>query len=339
MNREKLVAQRSQDGVELDLDVLFEHNRPILESDNISGVKVLHVLVQAAGYPEFTWGEAHAAHGLGLAFCYRRGHFEAVYSSNIDLPQRAGELLGCHFASTWTADADEAWNFIKTGLDAGNPVKIAGPEDSVVYAYTDSGDADGRCIQLRGVGGPALTGEVRWEKLSAWVREWVPSGGGGMYRFVERASRPSPEEALRMLARRVVDWQEHHPATRHFGDSANYGISALEMFLSDLLEPEIDIPDDYISCIAINFQHNARLALAEYFEGVAHEVSGPVVRRVWEVALNYRISGEGLSRYASAGLGNERNADAGRQAIKDTVGVALEAERRILDTMSELAND
>jgi len=319
------------------MDALFEKNRSILESHNISGAKVLHLLVQHAGHADTTWGETHAADGLGLAFCYMRGQFAAVYSSNMDLPQRAGPLLGCRFDSTWTADPQEAWDFIKAGLDAGGPVKIAGPEDSVVHAYTDADDIADRSVRARGVGGPALEGEVPWSKFSDWIAQWVPMGGGGMYRVAEKTQKPPLEDAVRALAGQVVDWQENHHAAGRFGYSSDYGISALERFLADLLEPEIGIPSEYIGCIAINFQHNARAALADYFGDAAQKLSGHMASQVSDIADDYRTAAESLARFASKGLGNRRHTESGRQAIKDTVGVALEAEKRILASMEKLA--
>ena len=328
---------KSQHGAELDLDALFQKNLPILETHNISGVKVLHLLAQAAGHTDTTWGETHAAYGLGLAFCYMRGQFAAVYSSNMDLPQRAGGLLGCRFEATWTNDPHEAWDFIKTGLDAGNPVKMAGPEDSVVYAYADADDVADRFVCARGVGGPAMDGKESWDKFSNWIPRWAPLGGGGMYRLAEKTQKPSTEEAVMILARRVVDWQENHPAVGRFGDSSNYGISALEQFLADLLQPEIDIPDEYIGCIAINFQHNARAALADYFGDAAQKLSGHMAALVGDIAGNYRTAAEGLGRFAGEGMGNRRDTESGRQAIEGTVGMAFEAEKGVYASMEKLA--
>lgn len=330
------MSGRDQCSVELNLGPLFERNQPILDTHNISGVKVLYLLAQAAGYSDITWGEAHAAYGLGLAFCYIRGQFAAVYSSNMDLPERAGSLLGCRFEATWTADAHEAWDFIKTGLDAGNPVKMAGPEDSVVYAYSDADDIADRCVSARGVGGPAMNGKVSWEDFSNWVPRWVPLGGGGMYRLAEKAQKPSLEDAVRSLAKRVTEWQNNHPAVGRFGEASNYGVSALEQFLADLLQPEIEIPGEYINCISINFQHNARAALADYFGDAAQKLAGQMAALVGEIAANYRTAAESLGRFASEGLGNRRDTESGRKAIEETVGSALEAEKAILTAMEEL---
>ena len=331
------MTAKGERGAELDLDALFERNQDILATHNISGVKVLHLLVQAAGHADTTWGETHAADGLGLAFCYIRGQFAAVYSSNMDLPERAGELLGCRFDATRTKDPDEAWEFVKAGLDAGNPVKMAGPEDSIVHAYTDADDVADRAVCARSVGGPALDGQVPWDKFSDWVPRWVPLGGGGMYRLAEKTQKPRIEEAVRILAARVVDWQEHHPAVGRFGDASNYGISALEHFLADLLQPEIEVPSEYINCISINFQHNARAALADYFGEAAQKLSGPMAPVVADIARDYRTAAENLARFAGEGLGERRDTESGRQAIEEAVGRALEAEKRVYASMEKLA--
>jgi len=331
------MAGRSQCSAEVDVDALFEKNQAILETHNISGAKVLHLLVQAAGHTDTTWGETHAADGLGLAFCYVRGQFAAVYSSNMDLPERAGALLGCRFESTWTADPGEAWEFIRAGLDAGNPVKMAGPEDSVVYACADADGVAGRLVRARSVGGPAMNGEVSWGEFASWVPRWVRLPGGGMYRVAEKTQKPPLEEAVRILARRVIDWQDNHPGVGRLGDSSNYGISALEQFLADLLQPEIEIPGEYINCIAINFQHNARAALADYFGDAARKLTGDLAALTGNIAEDYSASAKSLARFAGERLGDERGTESGREAIEATVGTALEAEKRVYMGMEKLA--
>ena len=68
----------------LEIDGLFEANEYILHTHNISGAKILHLLLQEAG-AEVSWGETQAAYGLSLAFCYVRGNFAAPYSVNVGL--------------------------------------------------------------------------------------------------------------------------------------------------------------------------------------------------------------------------------------------------------------
>jgi len=315
---------------------LFAANYGILQTHNISGAKVLFLLAQAAGRVDTTWGEAHAADGLGLAFCYMRNGFGvSVYSSNMDLPNR-GDLLGCRFDSTYTADPAEAWDFIKAGLDAGNPVKMAGPEDSIAYAYSDFKDIERRSLIARGVGGPALEGKVSWATFADYVPHWVPMGGGGMYRLAKPIRRPSLAKAVQIVAGRVIDWQDNHPSVGRFGKKANFGVSALKKFLADLLKPEIDIPGAEGGCTPINFQHNARSALADYFANAADKLPGPTASILADVADNYRIAAEGIRRFGAEGLGKRRHTQAGQKAIKDTIGASLEAEKRILDSMQKL---
>jgi hypothetical protein len=303
----------------------------------MSGVKVLHLLAQAAGRTDVAWGETHAAHGLGLAFCYVRGQFAAPFFSNIDLPHRAASLLGCRFEATWTDDPEAAWAFIRSGLDSGSPVKMAGPEDSVVYACEDADEVTARRVFARGVGGPALEGAVSWEAFAEWVPRWVPLGGGGMYYPAGLADRPCIEDFVTEVARRVVEWQEHHPGAGRLGDPSNYGVSALEQFLADLLQPEINIPDEYIDCISINFQYNARAALADYFADVAGELGGRQAELVEDVAGAYRSAALNLERYARTGTGGRRGTEASRKQISETVGAALEAERQAFAAMAALA--
>lgn len=326
-----------QTSATVDMDALFEKDRSIWPTHNISGAKVLHLLVQHAGHADTTWGETHAADGLGLAFCYMRGDYRPIYASNVDLPQRAGELLGCRLEATWATDPDEAWAFIKAGLDADKPVKMAGPEDSIVCAYMDADGVADRTLWARGVGGPAMEGEVSWEKFAEWIPVFVPLIGGGLYYVAEKRQKPPVQETVSILAKRVVEWQENHPAVGRFGDSSHYGVSALEQFLADLLQPDIEIPGEYIDCIAINFQHGARAALADYFRDAAQKLSGDMAALVGDISENYRTAAERLARFQSEGLGKDRTTESGRQAIGETVGTALEAEKRILAGMERLA--
>ena len=320
----------------VDMADLFAANYGVLQTHNISGAKVLFLLAQAAGRVETTWGEAHAADGLGLAFCYmREGFGVSVYSSNMDLPTR-GDLLGCRFAATYTADPAEAWEFLKAGLDAGNPVKMAGPEDSIAYAYKEYKDIQRRSLTARGVGGPALEGTVPWESFVNYVPRWVPLGGGGMYRLDKTVRKPSLAKAVRILANRTIDWQDNHPSVGRFGKKSNFGVSALKKFLADLLKPEIDIPGAEGGCTPINFQHNARSALAEYFGNAAEKLTGHAGSILADIAEDYRVAAEGIRRFGTEGLGKKRHTKSGQQAIEKTIGASLEAEKRILANMRKL---
>ncbi len=321
----------------IDVTALFETNESTLATHNISGAKVLYLLSQGAGLSRVSWGEAQAAHGLGLAFCYQRGQFAAVFSSNIDLSQRAGEFLGCHLEATWTADAEEGWRFIESSLRAGRLVKMAGPEDCIIFGCGDVAEAAGRTIEARGVGGPSLRGLVGWEVLSQWIPQWVPLAGGGMYRVAETSTKPAPADAVCILARRVVEWQDQHPGVGRCGDAANYGISALELFLTDLLEPEFEIPPEYLNCFAINFQHNARWLIGAYLGEMATELSGPESMLVQKVAHQVDTSAGHLRHFVEEELGAARTTAAGRARIGACLGKAIEAENRVLEGMEKLA--
>jgi hypothetical protein len=331
------VTKKSRENREGEIDLLFDESQDILDTHNISGAKVLYLLAHAAGHTDTTWGEAQAAHGLGLVFCYKRGNFGGtVYSSNMDLPKRAGALLGCRFNSTWTADPREAWAFLKAGLDAGNPVKIAGPEDSVICNYTSARRLTDRSLSARGVGGPSLSGNVDWDCFAEWVPRWVRLGGGGMYCVAKKTKKPPVEKIVRILAKRVADWQENHPAAGRCGTPDSYGISALESFLADLLQPEIEIPGAERGCTPINFQHNARSALADFFRTTAKKLSGKKADMLGAVATSYRKSARCLRRFAEDNLAGDRNTKSGQRAIKNCVGAALEAEKNICGIMEKL---
>ena len=249
----------------LEIDGLFDSNEDILQTHNISGVKILHLLTREAGV-EVSWGETQAAYGLGLAFCYVRGNFAAPYVVNVGLVDRAAEVLGCQFEAAWPKSPEEAWGFIKAGIDGGHPVKVAGPEDAVVYGYEESGDPAERQVHARGVGGPSLDGEVGWVDLEPWLAKWVPKPGGGVYHLSQVTGKPDLTAQLAMVCHRAVAWQGKHPGAGVIGKAGNYGVRAFEQYPADLLDPRVEIPDEYIDCIAINFQLNARDALAEFFE-------------------------------------------------------------------------
>jgi len=319
----------------LDIDGLFEANEDILHTHNISGVKILHLLVREAGV-EVSFGESQAAFGLGLAFCYVRDNFAAPYSANVGLVDRAAELLGCRFKAAWPKDPEEAWRFIVAGIDAGHPVKVAGPEDAVVFGYEESDDPAERQVHARGVGGPALDGEVGWVELEPWLAKWVPLPGGGMYRLAQVTQKPSLAHQLAIVARRAVEWQTRHPGVGAIGKARNYGVSAFEFYLADLLNPKVKIPDEYIDCIAINFQLNARDALAVFFEDAARQLEGRTEALADEIAQGYRSVAEDLGMFANEQAGRDRDSEEGRGRIEEYVGGALECEKRILESLREL---
>ena len=89
-------------------------------------------------------------------------------------------------------------------------------------------------------------------------------------------------------------------------------------------------------CISINFQHNARAALADYFGDAAQELTGTMAALADDIAGNYRTAAENLARYASEGLGKRRDTESGRAAIEEAVGTALEAEKRVYAGMEKL---
>ena len=319
----------------LDIDELFEANEDILHTDNMSGVKILHLLAQEAGV-EVSFGETHAAYGLGLAFCYVRGNFAAPYSANVGLVDRAAEVLGCRFRAAWPKDPEEAWDFIVDGIDAGHPVKVAGPEDSVVFGYEESGDPAERQVHARGVGGPALDGEVGWVELEPWLAKWVPLPGGGIYRLAGVSEKPGLADQLAIVARRTAEWQSKHPGVGAIGKARNYGVSAFEHYLADLLDPKVEIPDEYIDCIAVNFQLNAREALAVYFEDAAGQLSGRAEALADEISQDYRSVAEDLGMFVNEQAGRDRGSEEGRARIEEYVGGALECEKRILESLREL---
>lgn len=158
-----------------------------------------------------------------------------------------------------------------------------------------------------------------------------------MYRLARKTAKPSPEKAIRILAKRVVDWQEKHPAVGRCGSSEHYGISALERFLADLLQPEVQIVGAGFGCTTIRFQHNARSALADYFRDMAKKLSGRRATAAANVAENYCISARSLRRYGDNDLASDRATKSGRRAIERAVGTALEAEKKICAVMKKLA--
>lgn len=320
----------------LEIDELFEANEDVLHTNNIGAVKVLHLLVQEAGV-EVSFGESQATLGLGLAFCYVRGNFAAPYSTNVGLVDRAAEVLGCRFKAAWPKDPEAAWRFIVEGIDAGHAVKVAGPEDAIAYGYEESADPAERRLHARGVGGPALDGQVGWIDLEPWLAKWVPLPGGGVYRLARVEEKPSLTAQLASVCGRAMEWQTRHPGVGVIGKAGNYGVSAFEKYLADLLDPKVQIPDEYIDCIAINFQLNARESLAVFFEDAARQLSGRAEILADGISQDYRSVAEDLGMFVNEQAGRDRDSKEGLARIQEYVGGALEDEKQILESMGQLA--
>ena len=307
-----------------------------VEGNNISGVKVLHLMVLAAGGTDITFAETSAAFGLGLAFCYKHDNFAPPFSCNVGLMGRVTDMTGYRFDIVWPKDPEEAWTFMKEALLARNPVKMAGPEDSIVRAFREGSEPSGREVWALGVGGPALEGRVGSEALERHVKRWAHLPGGGIYRFSKRVDRDPPRESLRNLAQRSVDWQEKHPGVGVVGGPETYGISAFEQFMTDLQDTTAVIRDEYLNCWAINFQINARHALSDYFKQASVGFGGDLRAQLESIAGEYRLVAESLGQFVERDLGVNRGSNEAQQQIQETVGVALQHERAILGKMERL---
>ena len=318
----------------VDIENLFGANRDVLGSHNISGVKVLYMQAQQAGATEVDFARAHAAYGLGLAFCYKRGDYLPMFCQQEGLIDRALPILGCRFNVLWPHNAEEAWEFLKEGIGVGRIVKLPAGEHSIIHAYEEAGGGEKRYVHARGVGGPTLEGRIAWKDFSEHVGGNQRGPGGEMCYVAEKTAAFDVAEAVKVLAGRMVDWQVNHPGMRYRGYTRHeFGITAFERYYADLLNPDVDIPEDYSYGIAVNFQRNARAALADYFAQAASSLRGGMKKSLAEVAADYRIIADRFEVFVKEGLGQKRDP----AGIERTVGEALKAERRVLERMVKLA--
>ena len=203
-------------------------------------------------------GAAVAASGEASLFSYDRKSIAPMYLSTIGGNERLKVCTGYAVTSVRTTDPEEAFRFVRDGIDSGGGVFVAGPEIGLCYGYSDPGAVRKRVVYGVSNWGPAFSGRYSWSRFRKHVQAFGDAEG---FAYVRRESEPgSAESILRLIAMTVIDWQQQHPGVKFGMQQESYGTVAFRHFIEDLRDPatRAQIEGPYINCHAILFQSGGR---------------------------------------------------------------------------------
>jgi hypothetical protein len=280
-------------------------------------------------------GAAVAASGEVSLFSYARDSIEPMYYSTIGGDQRLKTCTGYGENGLRTADAEEAFSFIREGVDAGSGVYVPGPEAGLCYGYSDANRVEEREVYGISNWGPAFDGTYSWTKFSEHVAAFGNAEG---FAYVRRESEPESAEAiLQMIAVTVVDWQRQHPAANFGMKQEYYGLASFKRFIQDVRDPETrsQIDGAYINCHAILFQLGGRYWLGQYLKQLAREFTDDVRSGLIGIGDLYMEVYAGLKRFKEFDITDGKNEGEVQSAV-DWLEEAYHADERILDDFISL---
>ena len=296
---------------------------------------VYHLMIANDSPDLDTLGAAVAASGETSIFSYARESIEPMYYSTIGSDERQKISTGYGEKGLRTPDAEEAFSFIREGVDAGRGVYVAGPESGLCYGYSDTGRVEEREVYGVSNWGPAFDGTYSWAKFSEHIAAFGNAEG---LSYVLRESEPASAEAiLQMIAATVVDWQHQHPAANFGMSQEYYGLAAFKQFIQDVRDPETrtQIDGAYINCHAILFQLGGRYWLGEYLQHLARKLTGDMQNRLRGIADQYMRVYTGLKRFKEFDITEGKNENQ-VQAAADWLEEAYHADERILEEFASL---
>jgi hypothetical protein len=249
---------------------------------------VHYLLLKHEGTSNIQLGAIVAASAECSLFSYDPKSNTPMYFNTIGADKRLVLVSGYAIHGIRTDQAEEAFQFIKKGIDAGKGISVAGPEMGLCYGYEDGQRPDERKIYGIADWGPGFNGEYSWEEFTGYVKIFGNNEG---FSYVDYEGAPSAkEEILEMLAESAIDWQENHPAI-HFGQKKEYyGLKAFRRLIADVSNPETRklIDSAYINCHAILFQADGRYWLGTYLKHLAEQFqdeSREIVNQIGELYI------------------------------------------------------
>jgi len=297
---------------------------------------VYYLIIEHDSLGDGDLGAAVAASGEASIFSYARDSVAPMYFSTIGGGQRLKTCMGYEVKGLRTTDAEEAFSFIREGLDSGSGVFVAGPEIGLCYGYNDSGAVQEREVYGISNWGPAFDGTYSWDKFSKHVETFGDAEG---FAYVHRESQPeSAETILQVMAVTVIDWQREHPAVKFGMKQDYYGLAAFKQFIEDVRDPETraQIEDAYINCHAIIFQLGGRYWLGQYLRQLAEKFTDNIKERLIGISDMYLKVHAGLNRFQEFNI-EGKNEDEVQGAV-DWLEKAYQADERILEEFISLRN-
>lgn len=248
---------------------------------------VNYLLLRNEGENKIPMGAVVAASAECSIFSYKREGIDPMYFSTIGGNERLRISSGYLVKGIRTENAEEAFQFIKKGIDMGKGVFVSGPEIAVCYGYEDNSEKKQRKVMGITKWGPGLNGILSWDQFTRFVEMFGNNEG---FAFIDRKIRDTDtKDIVEMLAEQVIDWQENHPAVAFGQKQEYYGLVSLRSFLDDLSIPETreTIDEAYINCHAIDFQSGGRYWLGKYLVDLAKEFDKDLCKSLTEVGKFY----------------------------------------------------
>ncbi len=298
---------------------------------------VYHLMIVHDSPLDGDLGAAVAASGEASTFSYARDSIAPMYFSTIGGDRRLKMCTGYGVKGLRTTDAEEAFSFIREGIDASKGVFVAGEEVGLCYGYSDPSDVKEREVYGVSNWGPAFAGTYSWFRFTKHVEEFGDAEG---FAYIHRESAPeSAKRILEMIAVTVVDWQRQHPATNFGMKQDYYGLAAFKQFIDDVRDAKTraQVDDAYINCHAIEFQLGGRYWLGKYLKQLAQQFTGDMHGRLVGIGDLYMKVHTGLKRFMEFNITEGKNESDVQEAI-DWLEEAYHADERILEEFISLRN-
>ena len=300
---------------------------------------VSHLLLEHDVPGDGDLGAVVAASGEASIFSYARDSIAPMYFSTIGGDERLRICTGYSMKRLRTTNAEEAFAFIREGIDGGKGVFVAGPEVGLCYGYDDPGDLQERSAYGFSNWGPAFNGTYSWDEFSQHVEAFGDAEG---FAYAHRESVPdvpaqSAERILHLIAVTVVDWQRQHPATNFGMKQDYYGLAAFKQFIRDVRDSGTrdQIDSAYINCHAILFQVGGRYWLGQYLRKLAGQFTGEMSTRLIRAGDLYLQVHARLAQFMEFNIAEGKEEDEVLRAL-DWLEDAYRADEQIFESFSAI---
>ena len=296
---------------------------------------VNYFLLKHAGLTDLHMGAVTAASGEVAIFSYNPHDFAPMYFGTIGGSDRLQQATGYRNEGIRTADAEEAFAFIKSTIDAGKGVAMAGPEMGLCYGYEDPDKPEARTVSGVANWGPGFDGTYTWEKFAAYVGDWGMNEG--FFTVEKDGESGTPGTIIDITVEQVVIWQEAHPATVYGRNQEEYGLQAFRRYIDDVTDPEVRLTIDspYINCHALLFQHSGRYWLGTYLREVAGRMPSEQQDLVAEVGTHYLQAATELRRFQEYNILEGKSEEEIAEAMT-WLETAYQAETQVTAKLAEL---
>lgn len=241
---------------------------------------VHYLLLQHDGASHIPLGAVVAASATCSLFSYDPNSVAPMYFNTIGATKRMEKVTGYTVDNVRTVEEEDAFQFIKKGIDVGKGIFVSGPEMGLCYGYEEKDDGTDRTLFGFADWGPGFNGKFSWDKFTRFTQAFGENEG---FSILNQIGDPSAnEEIVESIVEPVLDWPESHPALKYGQKKEFYGLKAFQRFINDVSDPlkRKQIDDAYINCFAIEFQAGGRYWLGHYLKALAQtfqdEVSGLV---------------------------------------------------------------